>query len=79
MGFTQTEVAEILSYVSRPYLSHLERGGKLPSLVTALKLEILYRVPVAFLFPEHYARLKGAIRESEDRVRDRDSRHEKAA
>jgi hypothetical protein len=30
----------------------------LPPLITALKLEILYRVPVAFLYVEFYRQLK---------------------
>jgi len=79
MGFTQRQVAAILTHVSQPNLSHLERGDKLPSLITALKLEINYRVPVAFQFPEHYARLKAAIRQKEEVVRTASSRHEKAA
>ncbi len=79
MGFTQRQVSAILTHMSQPNLSHLERGDKLPTLITALKLEIIYRVPVAFLFPAHYARLKAAIREKEERILTEDGHHGKTA
>ena len=69
MDFTQRQVSQILGYVSPATISAYEHGRKLPSFLTALKLEIVYRVPVAFLFPEHYARLKTALREREDELR----------
>ena len=56
MGFSQRDVADILGYISRAEISDFERGDKLPSFVSALKFEIIYRVPVAFLFPALYAR-----------------------
>jgi transcriptional regulator with XRE-family HTH domain len=69
MGFTQQEVAEIIGYQRETHISDYEHGRKSPSLVTALKLEIVYRTPVAFLFPELYGRLKGQLRDREDAVR----------
>jgi transcriptional regulator with XRE-family HTH domain len=68
MGFTQRQVAEILGYHSSTDLSHYEHGRKVPSLVTALKLEVVYRVPVAFLFPELYHELKDQLRDREERL-----------
>ena len=68
MGFTQRQVAEILGYHSSADLSHYEHGRKVPSLVTALKLEVVYRVPVAFLFPELYHELKDQLRAREERL-----------
>lgn len=68
MGFTQRQVAEILGYHSSTDLSHYEHGRKVPSLVTALKLEVVYRVPVAFLFPELYHELKEQLRSREERL-----------
>lgn len=80
MGFSQSQVAEILGYVSQADISRLEHGRKLPSLIGALKLEIVYRVPVAFLFPELYARLKAKLREREEELRrEWDSHAPKAA
>src|SRR5947209_1519023 len=74
MGFTQKQVADIMGYISRAEISDFERGDKLPSFVSALKLEIVYRVPVAFLFPTLYARLKVQLREKEERLRIVDAR-----
>jgi transcriptional regulator with XRE-family HTH domain len=69
MGFTQGQAAAILGYLPATSLSQYERGRKLPNLLTALKLEIVYRVPVSFLFPEVYAELKTELREREERLR----------
>lgn len=69
MGFTQQQVAELIGYHSRTDISHYEHGDKLPSLVTGLKLEIVCRIPVAFLFPELYGRLKTAVRAREEKLR----------
>jgi len=77
MGFTQQQVAEIIGYHSSTDLSHYEHGRKLPSLVTALKLEVVYRVPVAFLFPEIYHELKEQLRAREERLLRRRTRHER--
>jgi len=68
MDFTQSQVAEILGYHSPTDISHYEHGRKVPSLVTALKLELVYRVPVAFLFPELYHELKEQLRAREERL-----------
>lgn len=76
MGFTQEEVAAILGHVTRDLISHFEHGRRMPSFTTALKLEIVYRVPVAFLFPEQYQRLKVRLREREERLRKQWDRHE---
>lgn len=69
MGFTQKEVADIVGYQTEAHISDYEHGRKLPSLATAFKLEIVYRAPVAFLYPEMYAEFKERLRMREDRVR----------
>jgi|SRR5579862_50574 len=66
MGFTQRQVAQMLGHGDASMLSHYEHGRALPPLVIALNLEIIYRVPVAFLFPAMYEDLKARIREQED-------------
>src|SRR5438093_9937712 len=69
MGFSQPQAAAILGYVNATQISLFEHGRKLPSFRTALKLELVYRVPVAFLFPELYGRLKATLRAREERLR----------
>lgn len=76
IGFTQHQVAALVGYVSRTDISHFEAGRKLPSLLMALRLEIVYRVPVAFLYPDLYGRLKAALRAKEERLRAKWDGHE---
>ena len=71
MGFTQAQAAAIIGNVSERHIGHWEAGRKLPGLMTALKLELVYRVPIAFLFTELHARLKAELRTREDRLRAR--------
>jgi hypothetical protein len=47
-------------------VSHYEHSRALPPLGVAFGLEIIYRVPVAFLFPAMYDELKQHIRARED-------------
>lgn len=61
-GLSQKRVAFFLGHKTSSQLSHYERGGKLPGLVNALKLEIIYQVPVAFLFADLYEMLKEETR-----------------
>lgn len=68
MELSQKQVAAILGMKNVAVLSHYERDTSKPSLQRALGLEIVYRVPVAFLFPELYEEIKGNIREKESRI-----------
>ena len=65
MGFTQRQVARILGYRDTSMVSHYERGRSLPPLMVALGFEIIFRVPVAFLFPTLYDELKRQVRSEE--------------
>ena len=65
MGFTQKQVARLLGHRDASMVSHYEHGRALPPLAVALCLEIIYRVPVAFLFPSMYDELKENIRREE--------------
>jgi transcriptional regulator with XRE-family HTH domain len=65
MGFTQKQVARLLGHRDATMLSHYEHGRALPPLAVALSLEIIYRTPVAFLFPGMYDELKLRIRAEE--------------
>ena len=68
MGFTQKQVARLLGHADETMVSHYEHGRALPPLASALALEIIYRVPVAFLFPCMYDELKLRIRKHEERL-----------
>ena len=66
MGFSQKHVTRLLGREDPSMLSHYEHGRALPTLSVALGLEIIYRVPVAFLFVDMYRELKSTIREREE-------------
>jgi len=66
MGFSQKYVAQLLGLKDTATLCHYERGYSMPSLTVALGLEIVFRVPVAFLFPRLYQELRAGIRKAEE-------------
>jgi transcriptional regulator with XRE-family HTH domain len=66
MGFSQKQVARLLGQRDTSMVSHYEHGRALPPIRVALGLEIIYRVPVAFLFPGMYDELKRKIRHDEE-------------
>jgi transcriptional regulator with XRE-family HTH domain len=66
MGFSQKQVARLLGQRDTSMVSHYEHSRAFPPLVVALGLEIIYRVPVAFLFPDLYDELKRRIRHDEE-------------
>ena len=68
MRFSQKQVAWLLGHQDTSMVSRYERGRSVPPLVTALRLEIIYRIPVAFLFPALYKELKARIRQQEEQL-----------
>ena len=68
MGFTQKQVARLLGHRDTSMISHYEHGRSLPPLPVALSLEIILRVPVAFLFPGMHDDLKQLIRLQEEEL-----------
>jgi hypothetical protein len=66
MGFTPNRVARLLGHKNISALSHYERGPRLPSFVNALRLGIILRTPVEFLFPTLYVQLRKQIRAEEE-------------
>ncbi len=68
MGFTQKQVCRLLGHRDTSMISHYEHGRSLPPLPVALSLEIILRVPVAFLFPRIYEDLKLRIRQQEEEL-----------
>jgi transcriptional regulator with XRE-family HTH domain len=69
MGFSQKHVARLLGHPNTGMLSRYERGRSLPPLLTGLRLEIIYRVPVAFLYGERYEQLRELVRQDEENLR----------
>ena len=65
MGFTQAQVAQLLGHRDSKRISNLELGRRLPSLQTSLRLAIIYRVPVDFLYSEMYSAHREQIRARE--------------
>jgi len=74
-GLSQQRAAYFMSLKKTNNLSRYEHGVKLPGLINALKLEIVYRTPVAFLFREIYGRLKREIRKREESLNSRDEKN----
>jgi transcriptional regulator with XRE-family HTH domain len=68
MGFSQKKVACALGLKRTSVLSRYEHGTRMPGLINALKLEIVYRTPVAFLFSDLYLELKNEIRKKEEQI-----------
>ena len=68
MGFSQKRVARLMGLASATMLSRYEQGRSHPPLVRALCLGIILRVPVEFLFPNLYDRLRDEIRAEEERL-----------
>ena len=66
MGFSQKQVARMLGHADASMISHYEHSRALPPLMVALSLEIIYRTPVAFLFPALYDELKRQVRQQEE-------------
>lgn len=65
MRFTQLQVVSILGWKNKKGLCLIEAGSVTPTLITALKLAITYRVPVEFLFSQLHSRLLDEIRNRE--------------
>jgi len=68
MGYTQKQVSRLLGHSDTSMVSHYERGRALPPLPVALSLEIILRVPVAFLFPGIYDETRRRIRQQEEQA-----------
>ena len=60
-GLTQRQLAHILGYQSVSSLAHLEGGQKLPSLITAMKLEAGLQRFIGQLYPRLYDRVRRPV------------------
>src|SRR5712692_4130058 len=62
-GFRQKQVAYLLNHRNIDQISRYENGSRLPTLQTALKLEIIFGVPVRLMFKGLHDQLRGEIKE----------------
>lgn len=67
-GLSQRKAAALMGHRNHAALWAYERGTVAPSLRAALKLEIILRTPVAFLFPGLYESLRDEIRAKEEKL-----------
>ena len=68
MRFSQRNVAHLLGHKDNSAWSDYERGDRLPCLANALRLGIILRVPVEFLFAALHDELRDQIRAEEERI-----------
>lgn len=61
-GLGQKQVAYLLNHSTNDQVSRFEKGLRLPTLETALMLEIVYGTPLRILFKELYEQVQEEIR-----------------
>ena len=66
-GLGQKQLARLMGLKSVTLISLYERGKKLPNLVNALKLELIFSTASRFLFPELWAQLHGELIKRQER------------
>lgn len=60
-GLEQKQVARLLGHKNCDQISRYERGVRMPGIRIALKLELIYGIPISNLFPEHYQKYRAEI------------------
>ena len=66
---SQKQVAHLIGHRDVTMLSKYERGLRAPSLRTALKLALLYRMPMHEIFVEEFSRARDELTEQIATVR----------
>jgi transcriptional regulator with XRE-family HTH domain len=69
-GLSQKVIAFLMNKKFTDEISRYENGLRLPTLQTALKLEIIYRVPIRLLFYELFTSYQWQIRERSSRYKE---------
>ena len=62
-GLRQKQVAFLLNHHTVDQISRYEKGLRVPTLETALRLEIVYQTPLRLLFADLYEKLQGEIKQ----------------
>ena len=68
MRFSTSHVGHLLGHKDSSTYCDYERGDRIPTLVNAFRLSVIFRTPVEFLFPSLYDSLRDAIRAEEERL-----------
>lgn len=68
LGYSQAVVAKLLGHKTYTHISDYECGTRIPSLKTALKLEVALCTPIAFLYPSLYNEVKKEINAKRDKL-----------
>lgn len=58
LGYEQKQIAALLGHKSTQQISRYETGQRIPSLKEALKLSLLYNLPITVLFDRHLRRCR---------------------
>lgn len=61
LGYEQKQIAVLLGHKSTYQISRYETGQRIPSLIEAMKLSILYGLPVHTLFNRHFRRCRDEL------------------
>jgi transcriptional regulator with XRE-family HTH domain len=67
-GLEQKQVAYLLNHHTPDQVSRYEIGTRLPTLETALLLEIIYNAPLRVLYKDLYERLQADLKDRFERV-----------
>jgi transcriptional regulator with XRE-family HTH domain len=60
-GFSRRELAEIAGFLTKTQVARHERSNQLPSLITALSYQAIFRIPITELFPGLYETIAQSI------------------
>jgi transcriptional regulator with XRE-family HTH domain len=52
IGLTQRELAYVIGYQDRSYISHIENGSRTPHLAEVLMIELVFGIPAVTIFPQ---------------------------
>ena len=77
IGYSQSDVAEILNFSNQTQLCQWEKGIRIPTLENVIKLSILYRAPIIFLFFPWYIALRNELRITEEKWREKTGYYQK--
>lgn len=62
-GLTQRDIAEVLATISDKQVAKHEHARSLPSLLSAIGYQIIFRVSIAELFPDIYETVRQSVEE----------------